>query len=533
MSYRLPNTHGPGGAGWYKFKVKPLLLWLALDRAAIHIDRFLTPVGMKLNAIGCVLWAVLVDFSVVTPRTLESNDSCPCVSSAECSEKSRLFFNNVQVLILPCEDKNLVRCCSTVARSIEAAHTNGSLWESKNEVDSKISSTQEIVEEPTSMMQISVPSLEESAWDVPVNESEGLDDASTVESKNVTRTDPAEDSAEVTQKLRSDAIVKNVNQVPLQHPRKEFLSEPRLIHGKILSNTVTSASSISNFRASGSAVRGNLEPKRTGQTVPVSLAHDEDDSYVLDLIYKVKNFESRRTVPKQPDLLLDSVGEARLAPPDAVVLNNGYFNMKLRVLPAARRLSEKMSDPLEQKTSLEKALTLDRVSAQATNENASPLSELDVAERDDTSNGNLSHPEDVEDVKRVARSHASEPNEETPGFSSPVSEAASQTEAEAAPTKRFRRPPRVLPFRNLHNEEHGSGKFANSQERARSLFDKSNEMRRKQVSLLINRNDSSPKKSGSMKANYSSTERTGNEGSSSESSVDLSTEESELVDEDR
>lgn len=481
---------------------------------------------------------VFADFSVVTPWALEPDAPCLCVSSAECSDESELI---TEVSILLCKDKNLVLCCPKVTRPIGSAHTNGSLRESRSVVESKISAqTQDILEEdPTSTMQTSVPFLEESTWDVPMDESEGLNDTdtSTVESKNVTHMDPAEDSAEVTQKLESDTVIKNVNQVLLQHRRKEFLSKPRLIHGKILSNRVTNAPSIFDFRASENMIRDNLEAKKISQSMPVSLVQgDEDDSNVLNLIHEVRSFESRRTVPKQPDLLMDSVRETKSVPPDTVVLKNSYFDIKPRVLPATKRLPEKMSDLLEQKTSLEKALTLDVVSAQATNENASPLSELDVAERDDTSNGNLSYPEDVEDVKRVARSHASEPNEETTRStfstaSSPISETASQTETEAASMKRFRRPPRVLPLRNLPNEEHGSNKFANSKERARSLFDKSNETRRKQVSHFINRNDPNPKKLNSMKVSHSTTEKIGNEGSSSENSVGLLTEESEVVDE--
>ncbi|XP_076653749.1 uncharacterized protein LOC143359598 isoform X2 [Halictus rubicundus] len=369
-------------------------------------------------------------------------------------------------------------------------------------------------------------SLEVPTSDVPVNirETEDLGnvDAGTPESKNDASTDSVGDSGEVTQNILNGMGFTDVNQIPLRHPKAELPPKPRL------ALVETQNEEIPNSPRSVTSSEDHQMKKARLETPIRPFQQDEEESDVLDLIRAVKFFESRRTVPKQPDLLLNIPRRINFAPSGAVVLSKGYFNTNLRVLSAANRLSEKMSDLAKQKTLLETALTPDRVSAQATNENASSVSELDVAQRDDTSIRNLSHPEDVDDVKRVARSHASEPNEEPKEDRrskslSPRAKTGNQADAEAVPLKPFKRPPRVLPVRHLSKEETDSNKFASSRERAISLFNKSNENRRKQVSLLANRNDSNLSKINSSKSSSTTTEET--ESSTSDGSVNLLIEE--------
>ncbi|XP_033321758.2 uncharacterized protein LOC117217946 [Megalopta genalis] len=477
---------------------------------------------MKPIALGCIFWTVqFVNIYIVASRTLGSDDSCPCVPSTKCSVDVQLVVDK-QVLILPCESRDLVRCCSTVPRSIESARAIVSPWDSKNTLsqtyETETVSTElnipthiedSVEEDETTESRTNVPFLEVSTWDIPVNihEAEGLndEDKNADESKTATSANSTDESTEMTQNVQDGMGTTDVNQVPLHHPRTESPPASRLveIQKKKLSNSRRTVSST----ASKDVKQGLQITKKGRLASPVQLFQlDEGEPYVEDLIREVRVFESRRTAPRRPDLLLNTARRINFVTSKAVVLNKSYFNTNLRVLPTAKSTSEKVSDLVKQKTLLETVLTPDGVSAQAINENASSVSELDMAQRDDTSIRNLSHPEDIDDVKRVARSHASEPNEEPKGgrTSKSLSSRAkkgNQMEAEAASVKPFKRPPRVLPVRHLSKEENDSNKFANSRERAISLFNKSNEARRKQVSLLANRNDSTLTKTNSSKSN--------------------------------
>ncbi|XP_076289372.1 uncharacterized protein LOC143213419 [Lasioglossum baleicum] len=466
---------------------------------------------MRPNVMGSIFWTVqFVNFCIVASRTLGSYDSCPCVPSTGCPDDFQLSIDN-QVLILPCESRNLVRCCSTKPRSIESARAS----ELPRNSESTLLKINE-AEAGTTELNISMHIKENIEGDV-TTESHGTEDldnnvaAETSESKSMDSTD--------------------VNRVPLQHPRTELPPKPRLAIAKAQNEEIPNSPRTVSFTASK-----DRQVKNGRLATPIQpFQPDEDESDILDFIREVKFFESRRTVPKQPDLLQNIPRRINSAPSKAVILNKGYFNMNVRVLSTAKRLSEKMSDLAKQKTLLEAALTPDRVSAQATNENASSVSELDVAQRDDTSIRNLPHPEDTDDVKRVARSHASEPNEEPEEDRrskslSPRAKTGNQVEAETVPVKPFKRPPRILPVRHLSKEETDSTKFTSSRERAISLFNKSNESRRKQVSLLANRNDSNFSKINSSKSSSSTTEQTETETlieteSSTDGSVNLLIEE--------
>ncbi|XP_078045299.1 uncharacterized protein LOC144474384 [Augochlora pura] len=498
---------------------------------------------MKPSVLGYVFWTVqFINICIVASRTLGSDDSCPCVPSTKCSNDVQLFVDN-QVLILPCESRDLVRCCSTVPRSIEAARAIESPWDSENTLSQRNETgtvatalnipthIEDSVEKnkTTESQSTNVPFLEAFAWDIPVNihEAEDLngEDKNADESKNTTAVNSTDGSTEMTQNVQDGMGTTDVKQVLLHHPRTELPPATRLVE--------TQNEKFSNSRRTVSStasedVKQGFQIKKKGRlAMPVQLFQlDAGEPYVEDLIREVRVFESRRTAPRRPDLLMNTARRINFVTSKAVVLNKSYFNTNLRVLSTAKSTSEKVSDLVKQKTLLETALTPDGVSAQAINENASSVSELDVTQRDDTSIRNLSHPEDIDDVKRVARSHASEPNEEpevgrTSKSLSSRAKIENQMDAEDTSVKPFKRPPRVLPVRHLSKEENGTNKFANSRERAISLFNKSNEVRRKQVSLLANRNDSILSKMNSLKSNSTTSEEIETESSSLDGKVNL------------
>lgn len=380
--------------------------------------------------------------------------------------------------MLPCESDGLTRCCSTIPKAIESANARGSR---RNEVVPEPESTRKLAS-------VGVFEISEESTYAPVSFAKAEDTETTFTNAESNR-------------------------------------ELQPIHERMLNRIVTPPPFPEQYRSEDKLVKQEI----------VSYAEEDQD-----LIQQATSFESFRTFPKKPVSLpfTDSESEEQKSARDANSLIPGkvFFNSDYRseFSSIPKRVAEESSDPLGRKTSLGTLLTLDGASTRAVNENASSSSGLD----DDTSISGLSEAEDAENIKRVARSHDSELDErsaeETRNFSY-VDNASASTKLdekkEVPLAKGFKRPPRVLPIRNLRSEERASGKFASSKERAKSLFDKSNEARRKQVSFIINRNDPRMKKFRTANRDSTSTQRVDSKYSDSDRNETSSAEETtRLVD---
>ncbi|XP_043253742.1 uncharacterized protein LOC122398148 [Colletes gigas] len=90
---------------------------------------------MKPNTIGRIFWIVQFIDICISSRILTTVDSCPCHPPSECLNTSEISYNIRQVLILPCESEDVVRCCSIVSKPIESADTSGSLQDQENKLE--------------------------------------------------------------------------------------------------------------------------------------------------------------------------------------------------------------------------------------------------------------------------------------------------------------------------------------------------------------------------------------------------------------
>lgn len=300
---------------------------------------------------------------------------------------------------------------------------------------------------------------------------------------------------------------------------EEMLSTLRPMHVRVLNRDQGHKSNAqleqSGRKKSDEFVRPEVEP---------FVEDEEEQLYVQGLIDQATHFESFRIFPKKPVPfpIRNSkqreeevpVGKAAFVAPGKAILNRGYHSAASFKLPSIpKSVPEKIGDPLERKTSLGVAVTLDEASTRATNENTSPTRRLDDG---DILVRHLSDPEDQENIKRVARSHALETDSNDFSDFSKIINRTSSPIAENEMTeigaiRRFKRPPRILPTRNLQSQGFDSSKYVSSKERARSLFQKSNETRRKQVSFIINRNESNTKKLNSSDSDFPSMEKVEND----------------------
>ncbi|XP_076675248.1 uncharacterized protein LOC143372661 [Andrena cerasifolii] len=475
---------------------------------------------MRLNAIRPLFWAVqLFNLCAVAPWIITVDDTCPCSRPDQCPNDSRVAFKNSQVIKLPCENEQLVRCCSSVRRPIESLIVRGSPARSKQENDivKKYADTSLLKEETRvsevvhaagtsdeyseTTLQSTVPSVKESSTDARVPSLNAqLSESNDKIEVNATRDDDVDratkSNAETLQSAKSDTSV-GVDQKPTLKNR-QMLSKLRPMHVRVLNRgQATTQSEQSGGKKSDEFVRPEIKP---------FVQDEEEQLYVQGLIDEAKHFESFRTLPKEsvPFPIRNSkqreeevvAGKTDFVAPGKPILNRGNHSpagFKLPSIP--KSVPEKIGDHLERKTSLGVAVTLDEASTRATNENTSPTRRLD----DDTLVRHLLHPEDEENIKRVARSHGLETDSnDLSDFSKSMSRTSSpiaddETTGVGA-IRRFKRPPRILPMRNLQSQESDSSKYASSKERAKSLFQKSNETRRKHVSFIINRNESNAKK---------------------------------------
>lgn len=488
-------------------------------------------------------------------QTLATDDSCPCRPANQCPNRSEFRYNNSQVLILPCESESLARCCSIVPKPIESAYTNGPFQDHRNRLEANDETdtetdANEILSVSDSMyvgenleVRSSVPSLEISSSDAPVLSlnvrfsEDHRANTDTVEEKSVDRTVPSGSHANASRTVKNLVNFTNANKessLQLLKPRQRYVGTVK----KIETSTPTPVKQEESIT--------RVSDRFVTSDVPRFTQNNEEESYIKVLIDQATNFESYRTSSRQAVLFQNRDSKAqkrtslagRIDPPirGEAILNKAYRPKAIFELPSIpKSVTEKINGHLEQKTSLEIPLTLDEVSTRATNENASSVSKLDSLQRDDTLIRNLSHPEDTENVKRVSRSGGSVFNEESKvettegSFNSSNSSSVSNVNAEtvdqdqtkATQARRFKRPPRILPTKNLRSEENASNKFTNSRQRGRSLFDILSERRKKHASIIINRSNSSLKKFAPVNDNSTSAEERENVNGSSDNNVNL------------
>ena len=503
---------------------------------------------MMLNAIGPLFWAVqLFNLCAVAPWSISLDDTCPCSTPDQCPNDSRVLFKNRQVTKVPCENEQLVRCCSLVGRPIESGivrrapvsigqeneivKENGmvtehsaeisSLLEEKTSVSDMVLQAEGTTEEYSeTTLQSTVPSVEESSTDaalVPslntqLSENNDKIEVNATGDGDVDRATKSD--AKMLQSVKNEASAGVDRKTTLE--KGKMFSEPRLTHARVFNRGQgTRQFEQSGRKKSNEFVRPEIEP---------FVQDEEDPLYVQDLIDEATHFESFRTIPKETVTfpIRNSkqreeifVGKENFVASGKAILNRGYHSAASFELPSIpKSVPEKIGDPLVRKTSLRVAVTLDEASTRATNENTRPTRRL--VDYDDTLVRHLSDPEDEENIKRVARSHTLETDSnDFSDFSKSMNRTSSPI-AEDEMTRigtmrRFKRPPRILPTRNLRSQEFDSSKYASSKERTRSLFQKSNETRRKQVSFIVNRNESNPKKLNSSDSDFPSTKKVEND----------------------